>query len=168
MPHRWFSGIGALLLLFASALAQAQDPFAGTWKLNLAKSRYNPPGSAPRSGTIKTDATKTGYRSIGDGIDSEGKRTHWESSPILDGKAHAVAGNPENGMYVAVKVNLHTITGTVTKKGIAISSERSVVSDDGQTLTVTSKQRNSQGMETTNIAVFDRHRSTPTGSPELR
>jgi hypothetical protein len=145
--------LAALFGLIASGWAA--DPFVGTWKLNLSKSKYNPPSSAPKSGTIRTAASATGYKSVGDGVDSEGKETHWESAPILDGKAHAVVGNPDHE-YVATKVDTHTITAMVRKGGIEVGSERSVLSSDGKTLTVTSKRKDAQGQEISSIMVFDK------------
>jgi len=145
-----------LLALFGLiGLAWAADPFAGDWKLNLSRSRYDPPSSTPKSGTIKTEVTEAGYRSVGDGIDSNGREVHWESSPILDGKPHPVTGSP-NHTYVATRINAHTITGVISKGETVVSAERSVVSADGKTLTITTTQRNSQGADTTSILVFNK------------
>jgi len=145
-----------LLALFGFVnLVWAADPFLGTWRLNLAKSRCNPPSSAPKSGTIRTEAAEAGYKSVGDGVDSNGKETHWESAPILDGKPHPVTGNP-GYTYMATKVDAHTITGVVRKGGKEVSTERSAVSKNGKTLTVTTKRRNSQGEEITDTLVFDK------------
>ena len=58
------------LLVFVAALtialpvaAQAQDAWVGTWKLNLAKSKYDPANLAPKSQTIKQEAVAGGGRS---------------------------------------------------------------------------------------------------------
>jgi hypothetical protein len=58
-----------LLILCALALAAADDPFVGTWKLNVAKSKFSP-GPAPQSQTVTIGADNKVEVS---GTDSEGQ-----------------------------------------------------------------------------------------------
>lgn len=51
--------IGALLLWCAAAASEAPPPFVGTWKLDVARSRYDP-GPPPRSHTEKNEAVEGG------------------------------------------------------------------------------------------------------------
>jgi len=55
MRHRLFSSLLvtiAALVIATPAMTQTQDPWVGTWKLNLAKSMYEPANLAPKSQTI--------------------------------------------------------------------------------------------------------------------
>jgi hypothetical protein len=61
-----------LLILCALALA-ADDSFVGTWKLNVAKSKFSP-GPAPQSQTVTIGADN---KVEGSGTDSEGQAVNW-------------------------------------------------------------------------------------------
>ena len=63
--------IGMLLAPFA-LLAQSSDSWVGTWKLDVAKSKYSP-GPAPKSNTVKISPSEGGLSIVVDGIDGEGK-----------------------------------------------------------------------------------------------
>src|SRR5438552_7362767 len=77
---------GVVIAVAAFALtASAADMLAGTWKLNVAKSKYSP-GPAPQSNTIKFEAVEGGIKLVADGVDSQGKKTHNEYTAKFDGK----------------------------------------------------------------------------------
>jgi len=67
MKSRWYHlRVGAVLALgvllgldIVNASAQATDPRLGTWKLNVAKSKYEP-GPAPKSLTVKIESAGLG------------------------------------------------------------------------------------------------------------
>jgi hypothetical protein len=91
------------LVLFASALfisvpvvAQAQDAWVGTWKFNLAKSKYDPANLAPKSQTIKQEAvTGGGMKASVDFVEAQGKSFHQENMTMFDGKPTEVKGAPD-------------------------------------------------------------------------
>jgi hypothetical protein len=74
----------SVVALTATAV-MAADNFSGTWKLNVAKSKYSP-DPAPKSGTTKLEATADGLKIVADGMNWEGKKTHTEYTPSFDGK----------------------------------------------------------------------------------
>ena len=52
MERRFLPGLlvlAAVIAISVPAAAQAQDTWIGTWKLNLAKSKYDPANLAPKS-----------------------------------------------------------------------------------------------------------------------
>jgi hypothetical protein len=65
--------LGFLAVLFAAALPQSgfaqSNPLVGTWKLNLAKSKFGP-GPPPRSQTVNYEAVGQGLRVTADVIDA--------------------------------------------------------------------------------------------------
>jgi len=69
MHSRWCGlTLGVVLVLgivlgedIANLSAQASDPRIGTWKLNVAKSKYSP-GPAPQSLTVKVEPSAQGGR----------------------------------------------------------------------------------------------------------
>ena len=73
-------------LLSTAVLAQAPDPHIGVWKLNPAKSKFDPaPG--PRGGTATWEVVASGTKVTTDAITADGTPRHWESITNYDGKA---------------------------------------------------------------------------------
>jgi hypothetical protein len=103
------------LLAFFTVTVLGADMLPGTWKLNVAKSKYSP-GPAPQSNTVKFEAIAGGVKLTADGVDSQGKKTHNEytakfdgkdnpAKPMLDGKP-----NPNAADSVAYKKSTTTPT----------------------------------------------------------
>ena len=63
-----------LALLVSVGLWAQNDPLIGTWKMNVAKSKYSP-GPAPKSGTTKISAVPGGIRLVTNGVNDKGKAT---------------------------------------------------------------------------------------------
>src|SRR5947209_5665203 len=80
--HRKSLGVSLALALAAivatTTVTAAADHWLGTWKLNLARSKYNPPELAPKSQTVTREAVEGGMKLVSDGIDAQGKPTHNE------------------------------------------------------------------------------------------
>src|SRR5262245_58087297 len=76
-----------LLLVTALALSAtmvlAADMFSGTWKVNVAKSKYSP-GPPPKSNMQKIESVAAGMKVVTDGENAEGKKTHNEYTVMLD------------------------------------------------------------------------------------
>ena len=92
---------GLAAVLVGSTAVQAADNWMGTWKLNVAKSKYSP-GPAPKSNTAKYEASEGGMKGVQDGVGADGKPTHVEFTAKYDGKDYAYKGNP-NIDTIAVK-----------------------------------------------------------------
>ncbi len=80
--------------VLSSSVALAADNWLGTWKLDLAKSKYSP-GPAPKSLTLKYEATTDGIKFTGDGVGADGKPTHTMFLSKFDGKDVPYEGNPD-------------------------------------------------------------------------
>ena len=65
-------------LLALSAAAYAQDPNLGTWRVDLAKSKYNPADLAPKSVAVRSSAVGKGVNVVVDVVDSAGMPLHYE------------------------------------------------------------------------------------------
>lgn len=151
------------LLLVAPVLAsfpvaaQAQDAFIGTWKLNLAKSKYEPANLAPKSQTTKIEAVAGGMKTTTDAVDAEGKATHQVATALFDGKAVAVSGAPDaNTTRVYKRIDARTYEFVTSAGGKVTTTTRSVTAADGKTRTNTTTGKNAQGVTVNNVAVFDR------------
>ena len=81
----------AVVLAFGCAVgvsSQAASPLGGTWKINLAKSKYSPANVAPKNSTTKIEVSASGVHLTNDGVDSQGRATHTEYTATFDGKDH--------------------------------------------------------------------------------
>jgi hypothetical protein len=154
--HLSIAVVSALAVLGAAVLAQGSDPQIGLWKLNLAKSKYNP-GPAPKSATTKVEAAGTGVKITVDQVPADGKPIHWELTANYDGKDNRITGtNPDADMAARTRIDANKIQ-TVNKKGGKVTTtQRSAVSIDGKTRTVTTTGTNGQGQTVNNVAVYDR------------
>jgi hypothetical protein len=150
-----FAGIFAAVLASA-VLAQAPDPQVGTWKLNLAKSKYSP-GPAPKSATTKIEAAGAGTKVIVDQSPADGAIRHWEFTASYDGKDVPVIGNnPDADMIARTRVNASTVKSISKKGGKVMTTQTSAVSSDGKTRTVTTTGTNAAGQTVNNVAVYDK------------
>jgi hypothetical protein len=139
----------------SAGVAQTPDPRIGTWKLNVAKYKYNP-GPAPKSGTVTFSAAGQGVKAVVDTVGPDGSKVHWEYTANFDGKPHPVTGNPDGDMVVAKRVNPNTVETSYTLKGKPTTTNTGVVSADGKVFTVTSKGTTGQGQKIDNVQVFEK------------
>ena len=89
-----FAIVSVVVLVFAgSGLVFAQtDAHMGTWKLNVAKSKFAP-GQTLKSETRTYESTGDGYKFSGERVDADGS-THPESFTVkYDGKDNPITGD---------------------------------------------------------------------------
>ena len=140
--------IDFFVLLVAVAVVagtlRAQTPsFVGTWKLNLAKSKYA--GSpAPKSLTRTVTADDPGLKYSFEGEAADGSKISFGFTSKLDGSDSAVSGvgMPGGADTVALeKTSAHRIGGVLKKGGAKIGTVTTVISYDGKTVTVNTKAK---------------------------
>lgn len=143
-----------IAIAFASAtLVAAQatqaDPFAGTWKLNLAKSKFNP-GPAPKSETvtIAPDGKTTVEGTAPDGATP----SSWSFTP--SGDAAVPIQGLDNSTVIAKR------TGKISEDtwnfdGASLKG-RAVLSSNGKKITYTQTGTDKQGHPIHNVRVYDR------------
>ncbi len=140
------------------ALAQTQDSWIGNWRLNLAKSKYEPANLAPKSQTIRQEAAMGGgVRTVVDVVDAQGRTQHQEYTVVFDGKSVAIPGAPDaNTTRVYKRIDSRTYEYVQSVSGKQTITVRTVVSADGKTRTLTTTGRNAQGQTVNNVAVYER------------
>ncbi len=62
-----------IVLSLSTAIVFAADTMSGTWKINIAKSKFSP-GPAPQSGTRTNTAVDGGMKVVTDGVNSEERK----------------------------------------------------------------------------------------------
>lgn len=127
---------GAALFIIAAALLAADSPFVGTWKLNAAKSKFDPNGPSVKSVTVRIEADGANLKSTVDGVDGMGQPIKYSTSGSLDGKGGVVTGSTTIDTVTMQRVNDHTITAVAKKGGKTVYTDKRTVSKDGKTMTV--------------------------------
>jgi len=135
--------------------AQGPDPALGTWRLNVAKSKYSP-GPAPKSGTATFSAAGQGIKVVVEGAAATGDKTRFEYTANFDGKDYPMTGNPEADMVSIKRVNPTTVESMFKKGAKTMLTNTRVVSADGKTMTVTSKGTDSKGQTVNNVQIFEK------------
>jgi hypothetical protein len=144
-----------LLAVALPTNAQTSDPMVGTWRLNVAKSKYDP-GPTPKSITTTYEAVGKGYRVSVINIGAGGKLEYGFTSN-LDGKDVRVTGNNPNADLMAIRrVDARTIEMISKKGGKVTVTQRNVISTDGKTRTVTTTGIDAFGQKVNNVAVFEK------------
>ena len=149
----------SLLVVFScgSLFAQA-NPFVGTWKLNVAKSKFDP-GPAPKSQTRTVVAQGDGATYTFDGVAADGKSFSYTFTVKYDGKDYPVTGTgmPGGADTIAIKL-VGTNKGEATEKkgGKEVGKAEAEVSKDGKVTTVKLKGKTLDGKEFHSEAVYDK------------
>ena len=138
-----------------SVSAQASDPRIGTWKLNVAKSKFSP-GPAPRSNTMKIEGSGQGEKVTTEGVNAEGGPTATQYTANFDGKDSPITGSQNVDTVSLKRIDARTTERTNKKDGKVTVVLTSVVSQDGKTMTVTVKGTNAQGQTVNNVAVWEK------------
>jgi hypothetical protein len=134
----------------------SKDPFVGTWRLNIAKSKYTP-GPAPKSITSTYEAAGQGYKVSVRNEPVTGAAQQFSYTTSLDGKDSPITGNNPNADAIAVKrIDATTLEAVNKRGGKVTTTQRNVVSADGKTRTVTTTGTDAQGQKVNNVAVFEK------------
>jgi hypothetical protein len=148
-----FTAVAIVLAVALGATAFAQG--AGTWKLNVAESKYQK-GQVPKSTTLKYEVAGEGVKVTVDSVPADGAPIHYAYTANYDGKDNPVVGNPNADMAARTRVNA-TTTKLVNKKGgKTLSNVTLVTSGDGKKLTITTTGTDAQGQNIDSVAVYDK------------
>jgi len=140
----------------SAALAQDKDPANGTWKLNVAKSKFSP-GPAPKEVTVTIESAGPGRHVEANGMGPDGTAMKWGYSGNFDKKDIRVTGsNPDADVVMLRRLSPTTVRSTYKKDGKQTLVNGVSVSEDGKMLTVAQSGVNAKGQTVKNTLVFDR------------
>ena len=146
--------IALLSTLFFGTTAFAVDAVDGTWKLNVAKSKFS--GTAPKSGTRmyteSADGTTLDQKLVG----ADGKEMSMHATLTYDGKDHPITSNPDADSVTSKAIDAHTSDFTLKMGGKVVGSVHRVVSADGKMLTVRNKGTHADGKTYDDTLVLDK------------
>ena len=149
--------VSVLAVLAGSVLQAQSNPLVGTWKLNVAKSKFDP-GPAPKSLTRTVAAQGDGVKYTFEGVGGDGKPLSYGFSVSFDGKDNPVSGSMPGGADTisAKRTDSNHYVATTKKGGKVLGTAKVEVSKDGKTTTVESTGTNAAGVKTHDVQVYDK------------
>jgi hypothetical protein len=137
------------------ASGAAPDPVAGTWQLNVAKSKFIS-GPALKSQTRTYSQSADGITLVIKSVGVDGKEATTQTTYKLDGRDYPVTGAPNWDTLSGKQIDSNTAEFTVKKGGKVVGTTSRTVSKDGKTLTAKQSTTNEKGEKTEGELVFDK------------
>ena len=147
------------ILLSTSALSQTVDPAVGVWKLNIAKSKYDPGPPQTQSETRTIEDRGCGVILMtAERISLKGERTFIQYVAKYDGKDYPkmVLGAKTASSISLRAIDPYTVEGTEKEDGKVTVNYIRTVSTDGKTMTQSMESTNARGQKISRVLVFER------------
>jgi hypothetical protein len=153
-----------LVVVFAAAVVIAavatgillaqSNPFVGTWKLNLAKSKD--PGAFPKEETLSVQVVGGQRQVTIKGTSMNGLPISFQYEvPDKGGLGKVLAGGPYDAVAGKL-IDANTREVSYMMRGKGVLQLRSAVSKDGRTMSLTVEGTDDRGKTFTGLAVFDK------------
>jgi hypothetical protein len=154
-----FAAAVILTLVAASASAQSKDdPSIGTWKLNVAKSKFTP-GPPIKADTRSYDVQDGWLIVTTETTQASGEKTGVRFAAKFDGKEYPQIGRfaPTVALISYQPVERRTLKYIVKDTtGKVTSTNTRTVSADGKTMTIEQKSMDASGRPVLNVELFER------------
>jgi hypothetical protein len=149
--------LGALLTIGSAVIAAGidADPVVGTWKLNLAKSTFGG-GPALKSQIRTYSQSAQGITLKMKTVGADGKETTTKTTYQLNGNDYPSMGNPDFDSLSGMQIDTSTAEFTLKRAGKPVGKIHRGVSKDGQTLTINFVITNGNGVQISELTVFDK------------
>ena len=145
--------VAAHPLLTGESPASGEKVLLGTWRLDLATSKYFP-GPAPMSETRIYTADKDGVQGVINRVYADGHAEIIEYRANYDHE-QTVNGTPAYDAITLKKIDDYTSESTLSHAGIVFGTARRVISPDGNTMTITFNRKTTEDT-VRNVAVYHR------------
>ncbi len=148
----------ATLALATTLVALEADNSLGTWKINLAASKYTPAPWLVKSLLVVREAVPGGVKVTTTGERTDGTAINTTYSANYDGTPAGVTGKGAPYDTVSIKkVDSNTFQYEAKNTtGKYSATGRLVISNEGKTMTLTAKGADTDGKEMTVILVYDK------------
>lgn len=135
------------------AAAEPPPQLIGTWRLNVAKSKYSP-GPPLRSETRVYTRSAAGVKGVVSRVYGDGRAERFEYMANF-GKDIMVTGIPEYDSVTLRKVDGLTSDAVLSHAGTVYGVARRAIAADGRTMTITF-DRKSQEIRIHNVAFYEK------------
>ena len=151
--------LGTLCAMCSLASAQAKDdPSLGSWKLNVAKSRFTP--GPPKKGDTRSYEVTDGWLIVTtESISGAGTRTGVRFAAKFDGKPYPQIGRFAPTVTLITYEPVDRLTLKYTQRetnGKLVSTNTRTVSADGKTMTIEQKTTDANGRPVVNVEFYER------------
>jgi hypothetical protein len=149
--------VAGLLVLIPQFTVAQNQLFVGTWKVDVAKSRYQP-GPGPRSETLRFEPVGEGFKVSLDGVNQQGPY-HSEATGKFDGVDVLVVATPARQAtftYAFRRIDDHTWDIVIKVNGERRILVHNVVSDDGKTMRGVSTAVTNQGQVASQDVIYQK------------
>lgn len=156
--NRLLTAMSALVLVLAVARpAPAQsDPRIGTWKLNVARSKFDT-AAVRKSETRTYELSGSKVTAHSESVRSDGTKQEVSFDATPDCKDHPYTSNPPfYADTVSVRRSGNHFIGQSKKDGKLLFTTTDSFSADGKTMTMTSKGTNANGKSVNSVRVYEK------------
>jgi hypothetical protein len=143
-----------LMLTGLAAVMLAADPFAGTWKLNPAKTKYKTGAPAKEQTIVITEAGSDVNVKV-NGIAADGSKLTMQYTVPAAGGTGKIESTAWDGIN-AKRIGPTEREMTYMKGGKAVYTTHSKLSADGKSLSVNAKGTNPLGVVVEGTSVYDK------------
>jgi len=139
-----------LALGLAAVAVAGGDPFVGTWKLNVEKSKVKP-GPPPMSETVTIAPDKVTVNEVA----AAGQAVDWSYAPV-QGQEAPIEGIPDSTVIEKRSGAGNTVIEHTWKMNGSMLNGRAVMSKNTKTFTYTMTGTNAKGETVDEVLVFER------------
>ena len=152
--------LAVLSVFIVCVAAWADDVQMGTWKVNVAKSKFKTsPAPNSQTVTIVSDG-KDGIKLTVNAVNAKGEKSAIEYAAQYDGKEYPrteTGAGAVPGQTVTLKrIDARTAERVAYLKGKKLTTEKWEISRDGKTRTVTQSGVSPQGQPVDNVLVYEK------------
>ena len=156
--RRIFSVALIALAITTTVSAWGQDNSLGTWKANIAKTKYTPAPWPVTSLTVTREAAQGGVKVTNTGMRRDGSAINTSYTAKYDGSPSEVTGEgaPYDSMSVKQVDASHFTYESKNSKTKYHANGRMAISSDGKTMTTTASGTDADGKPMTLKLVYDK------------
>jgi hypothetical protein len=133
----------------------APDPAIGVWKLDVDKSNFAL-GPAPKNSVMKIQAWEDGLKVSVDTIDVHDSKLHAETAYKYNGQDYPLTGSLLTDSISARRINERKSETVWKKQGKVTLTAKTLISSDGETLTVMRTGMDGHGRIVDEVLVYER------------
>ena len=145
-----------VLLGFAATLCAA-DPFAGTWKMNAAKTKFKV-GTAPKEQTVTISESGSDLNVKVEGIAADGSKISVSYTVPSAGGTGKILEGPSYDGISGKRIGPNERVMSYMKGGKAVYTTHSKLAADGNSLSVSSKGVNPLGQTVDATVAYDKQK----------
>jgi hypothetical protein len=148
-----YKSVALAMFLFATTLLAVDA--TGTWKLNLAKSKYTGM-PAPKEMTVVYTPEGSGWKYAATGTSATGAPIQSSFTYVKDGAEIQTTGFPNWDGLILKNAKADKATGVLMRKGKAVGKITRTMAADGKTMTIDGDVTTVDGKPATYHSVYDR------------